>query len=181
MFHAIGLRVQAVANHSHAALLGDLRIAQTDFVIGVDDGGFERTPCEQTRFGGFVARHIAVVVQMVARQIGKQRNFIRNAIHTPLFQSVRGHFHRHGFSALCAHVGEVAVYFNRRRRGEAGFLHRIRETNTQRAHNAARQMVFGQNLSEPLRAGGFAIGAGDCDHAHGVRWLAIVAVGNVPR
>ncbi len=181
MFHAIGLRVQAVANHSHTALLGDLRIAQACFVIGIDDCGFERTPCEQTRFGGFVARHIAVVVQMVARQIGKQRNFIRNAIHTPLFQSVRGHFHRHGFSALCAHVGEVAVYFNRRRRGEAGFLHRIRETNTQRAHNAARQMVFGQNLSEPLRAGGFAIGAGDCDHAHGVRWLAIVAVGNVPR
>ena len=54
----------------------------------------EPRPGEELRLRRAVGRHRAVVVEMVAREVGEQRDVERDAVDAALVEAVRRHFHR---------------------------------------------------------------------------------------
>jgi hypothetical protein len=50
-------------------------------------------PVEQAAFRGGVTLHIAVEIQMIACQVGEQRDIEVHTVHPALCQRMRGHFH----------------------------------------------------------------------------------------
>ena len=56
----------------------------------------ERRPAEQPRLGRAVGRHVAVIVEMIAREIGERRGVEAHAGAALLIERVRGDFHGHG-------------------------------------------------------------------------------------
>src|SRR2546425_1228623 len=66
------------------------------FVVDIDNGSARRlgsATLEQNLFGSKILIHGAVIIEVVASQIGEHRNIKRNAIHPLLLKRVRGNLH----------------------------------------------------------------------------------------
>ena len=87
--------LDAVTQYPHRFTAQLLCQRHAKIVIGIEYGGFQIRPLEQARFGGGVIVHVAVVIEMVARQVGEYRDIECNPIDAALVESVRGDFHRH--------------------------------------------------------------------------------------
>ena len=68
---------------------------------------------KQARFAGAVGGHIAVVVQMVAGEVGEHRRGKGHAVDAKLIQPVAGDFHRHHLRALGAVLGQLVLHGHR--------------------------------------------------------------------
>jgi hypothetical protein len=68
-------------------------------VVQVDDGGFQARPLEQLQLGRFVAVHVAVVVEVVARQVGEHGDVEMHAGRAVFHQADRRHLDRQRFGA----------------------------------------------------------------------------------
>ena len=80
-------------------------------------GGSVPQPSNRTLLGGEILVHGVVVVEVIAGEIGEDRDIERNAEDPLLRQRVRGNFH-HGFSrALADSLRENLVEFERLGRG----------------------------------------------------------------
>ena len=87
-------------------LPGELR---AELVIDVDHARREPRPGEETRLGVGVGRHGAVIVEMIAREIGERRGMEAHAADPMLIERVRGDLHAHHLGAERPHGGEPAV------------------------------------------------------------------------
>ncbi len=132
------------------------------------------TPAEQFRLGGAVFIHGLVKVQMILRQVGKGRHVKVDAPHPFQAQGVAGNLHHHMGTAGSAHLGKQALQFQALRGGSlrGNFL------AADEIGHSAHQAHLGpghllQHLLEQQRGGGFAVGAGNADHGHGVCRMVI--------
>ena len=110
-------RLVAAAGDDHAAAAaridGEL---PAERVVDVDHARHQVFAHEQPRLGGAVAFHGAVIVEVVAREIGERGGAEPHRAHARLVERVRGNFHRHAGRAAGAQAGERALHGDRRRR-----------------------------------------------------------------
>ena len=83
--------------------------------VGIDDRVAVRPQqvAEQALFGGTVRRHIAVIVEMIARQIGEGGRTDRDTVEAVLREAVARRLDRGVLDTLCRQFGEIAVQGDR--------------------------------------------------------------------
>ena len=117
-------------------------------------------PIEQARFDGTVCFHGAVVIKVVAGEIGEDCTAERHAVDARLVKAVAGNFHRGGCCALLAEAVEQGLDIDRGRRGMRGLFQCAPKAVADCADNGG---FFAQqigSLRQPLCDRGFAIGPG---------------------
>ena len=98
---------------------------------------------------------------MVVGEVGEQRAVERDAVDAPLVEPVRGHFHRHGARAFRLELGKQAVQFERVRGRIFCCMHGAGKSAAQCSNHARLGILQRERMSNPLRAAGLAVGAGD--------------------
>ena len=158
----IGLFIEAVAIHVQiwavAAQPGGQLAAE--FVIGIDDGVPKALPIEQFGLAGAIGGHAAVVIEVVADEIGEDGGGEGRADHAVLVEAVAGYFHRHSFRTLLFELVQQGLYAHRIGRGVGGFFEPPPEAVAHRADDGAGRAEQIGGLGKPLRNRGFAVGAG---------------------
>ena len=138
--------------------------ALAERVVGIDHRRAQAGPREELRLGGAVRGHRLVIVEMIAREVGEQRDVERRAVDAALVEAVRRHLHRHRARARGVELREQLVQHRdvgrrvRRRRERAD------EAVAERAEHRGAAAARIERLRDPLRARRLAVGAGDADH-----------------
>ena len=117
-------------------------------------------PVEQARFDGTVGFHRAVVVEVVAGEIGEDCAEEWHAVNTRLVKAVTGDFHRSGCCALLTEAVEQGLDINGSWCGMRSLFQCTPKTVADCADNGG---FFAQkigSLRQPLCDRGFAIGPG---------------------
>ncbi len=175
-----GLRVlQAVAEQPGLDMV-DTRAAgkiggqaAAEIVIQVDHLAAQARPGEQLGLGGLVGLHAAVVVQVVAGQVGHDRDVEFQRGDPALLQGMGGNLHGHGLGATFLEVVEGRLHGDRVGRGQAATLQLTIEAGTQGANQAATLAKQVQRLGHQLGNAGLAVGTG---HAHQIQLAARFAI-----
>ena len=130
------------------------------FVIHVDNGVFQAVPVKQARLDGTVGFHRAVVVEVVACEIGEDCAAEWHAVDARLVKAVAGDFHRGGCCALLTETVEQGLDIDRGGGGVRGFFQCAPKAVADRADNGGffAQQIGG--LRQPLCDGSFAVGTG---------------------
>jgi hypothetical protein len=81
-------RAEAVGENLATCAARDVDQALAERVIGVDHSDFQLRPREELRLGCAVGGHRAVIIEMIARQIGEQGDIERHAADASLFDAV---------------------------------------------------------------------------------------------
>ncbi|MNO99982.1 hypothetical protein D3C76_917670 [compost metagenome] len=168
---------QAVGDQPRLALVGGQLPAE--LVVEVDHAAFQVIPVKQPGLGFAVGLHGAVIIQVIAGQVGHHCHIERQGSHAPLIQAMGRNFHRHGLGPGLFQVRQGRLHGNRVRRGVQAAFQRPIETRTERADQAAVLAEQVQRLGDQLSHAGLAVGTG---HAHQVQvmaWLAIKTPGDV--
>ncbi len=131
---------------------------------------------EQPRLGRAVGFERAVVVEVVARQVGEHGGVEVHARDALLVERVRRHFERERRGAVVACCGETALHGDGVGRGQPGVLHACRMTVTQRADVPAATAEKIRRLRQQEGSRGLAVGAGDAGDAQVGRRAAEEAV-----
>ena len=176
--------LQGVADDGRARGLFRLDVrhqALAHRVVQVDHGVLQARPVEQDGLGGFVIRFVAVVVQVVARQVGEDRHVEMHAVEAALVQADGGRFDGQRHGAVGMHLLQLACQQHRVRRGVAGFVELhfatgAEHAHAQRADHGGGFADFGQGLAGPHRAGSLAVGAGNGHGEHAGVGLAVPGV-----
>ena len=129
-------------------------------VVDVEHRRAQAGPAEQLALGQPVGVHAAVVVQVVAREVGEQRDVDQRRIQPVFVQADGRGFERAGGKTGVGKTAEGGVQRHRVGRGQAGEVHRAGLTNAQRTDHAAAPAQRRQRLRHPPRGGGLAVGAG---------------------
>ena len=148
-------------------------------VVGIDDRRFEVRKIEQTCLGSSIGIHVAVVVEVVAGQVGKDRDIEGHPGDARLVECVRGHLHADGLGAGLHETGQLAMYTDRIRRGVHGRIQFAGEPAPQRSDQSATMVSPVQRLGQQLRGRRLAVGAGHADHLEPVRGRTIETVGQM--
>ena len=120
---------------------------------------------EQAGLGGLVALHGAVVVEVIAGQIGERGQCNAHAVHAALLDADGGGLHGHCLGAGVAHGGQQAMHRQHIGRGQAATqCLTVGQHRPQRADGAAGLVIATQRVRDPLDRRGLAVGAGDGDH-----------------
>ena len=117
-------------------------------------------PVEQARFDGTIGFHGAVIVEVVAGEIGKDCAAKRHAVDARLVKAVAGNFHRGGCCALLAEAVEQGLDIDGGRSGMRGLFQCAPKAVADCADNGG---FFAQqigSLRQPLCDRGFAVGTG---------------------
>ena len=181
--HVVGAHAgagRAARGEADRAHLAADRVEQlaTERIVQVHRRGAQARPVEQPRLGRAIAGHVAVVVQVIAGEVGEHAHVEMHAIHAALVERVRGHFHRHRLRAFVAQFGEQRMHAQHQRRGETG-RHDLRpETGAERAHRTGLLPAQGPRLRQQLHGRGLAVGAGHPDRGHRRAGMAVEAVGH---
>ena len=178
--HRVGIgRIERAGDHR--APRGDepARQRQAPGVVDVDHAGRQLRALEQARLGLGVGFHGAVVVEVVAAQVGEDRDVELRTIDPPLVEPDRGHLHRRRHRPLVAEAGEPALQLERVGRGVEALLERIGEAAAERADDAAGLAEIAERTREHLRDGGLAVGAGDARQPQRLRRPAVELVREV--
>ncbi len=133
------------------------------FVIGVNNRFADLMFREQQPFRRLVARHIAVVVKVIAAEIGKHGGGERQRRNAMLHQTMRGNLHRRHGRALPYQRIEHLLHINRR---SGGVFRRHQTTIKAVADGPHHRAGFAQQarpLRQQLGGGGFTVGAGHAD------------------
>ena len=154
---------------------GQLR---TEGVVDVDHAVRQVRPRQQPRLGGAVGLHRAVIVQMVARQVGENRRVEAHAVDAPLVEGVRGDFHAHALGAQRAQLRQLTL----QRDGIGGRVQRRgdlrRAAKAEGADIGCGTPALLERLRQQPRAGGLAVGAGDPGDGELLRGRIEEAVGD---
>ena len=174
-------QAQRVGDHGAApeSVAGDARRTRFAFellaegIVDIDHDPFQSRPAEQARLGMGIVFHVAVIIEMIARQIGQHCDIERRAVDAPLREAVRGHFH-------CARDGTLLPVMRKtllQLDGIGSGIERRRERAGKAVADGADDGGFAaqlrQGLRNPVRDRGLAVGAGDADHVQRARRLAI--------
>ena len=141
-------------------------------VVSVDNRFI--TAAEQFCLGLTVGIHGLVEVQMILRQVGEGGDIKVDTAHTLQCQGVAGHLHDHMGAAGIPHPGEeglqIQAFGGGALRGDDFLADHVRH-GADKAHFCAQGLF--QHLLEKQGGGGFAVGAGNTDHGHGLCGAAI--------
>jgi hypothetical protein len=136
-------------------------------IVDVDDARGEARPIEQLRLGRRVGFHRAVVVQMIAREIGESGRVETHAADARLIERVRGNLHRDACRAVRAQLRELPVNAHRVRRRVRALRQRARLSESERADVARAPSGDGERLREQVGAGRLAVRARDAGDRQG--------------
>ena len=165
-FQVLGVKVaaiDAVRNH-FVVLLAERQQALAVLVFDVDDHEPRRLHSQSLKQNGLrleVALHRAVIVEMIARQVGEHRHFERNPENPLLLQSVRRNF-QHRLGASDVHrLGEDLVQFESFGRGVGSGKGLVSDAVLDRADQRDLAPRGPQHPAQDERRRGLAVGAGD--------------------
>ena len=119
---------------------------------------------EQALFRACVTLHVAVIVEVVAREIGEKRRPESDAVDASLIQADRSDLHRHALRPLGKEPRERAMQQDGVRGGVDPGIERAREARAERPDHRGLRAAGAARLGDPVAAGGLAVGAGDADH-----------------
>ena len=148
-------------------------------VVRIDHARAQPRPGEQLRLRGAIRAHRAVVVEMVARQIGEQRHREIDAVDAALIDAVRRDFHHDRIGARALVQREHLV----QRRGVGRGIRRRPDRRTEQAvaeraqHRGAASGRM-QSGGDPVRGRRLAVGAGDADHPQILRRMSVDEIGD---
>ncbi len=121
---------------------------------------------EKNGLGGGVFFHRAVIVEMIAGEVGERGAAEIETEDASLVQGVARDFHGAGAAAVVAHFGQELDEINRARRGHGGFAASFAVVGFDGADHAAGDGEFSQKMAEEIGGGGFSVRAGDADRLH---------------
>ena len=84
---------EAVGQYLAAAAARRVDQALTERIVGVDHAEAQARPGEELRFRRAVRGHRSVVIEMIARKVGEQRDVEGDAVDASLIEPVRGDLH----------------------------------------------------------------------------------------
>ncbi len=140
-----------------------LRQRETELIIAADHRLCCRMGSKQRRLAGTVSRHVGVIVEMVAAEIGEHQHVELHAIDTPLINADRRHFHRHRLRTRSDEVCQQRLQAHRIRRGVGTRRQRAGKAVAQSADQRTAATHCFQSLCQHLGDAGLAIGAGHAD------------------
>jgi hypothetical protein len=148
-------------------------------VVQVDHRGLQPRPSEQLGLRRAVAGHVAVVVEVVAGEIGEHRDVEMHARHAALVERMRADFHRHRLRAFVAQPCQQRVHRQHQRRGETG-RHRVAiQAGTERADRRRTCAQQRPRLRDQLHGRRLAVGAGHANHAHRGARMIVEAIAHL--
>src|SRR6185437_1973993 len=150
---------------------------RAETIIDVDYPHGEARPGEEARLGIGVGSHRAVIIEMIAREIGERRGMEAHTADPILIERVRGNFHAHRLGAERPHRGKAAVNGHGIARGVLRAGERAREAEPDGAHVGRGTAAMAQRLREEPGARRLAVRAGDAGDRQGLRGAAEEAVG----
>ncbi len=143
-----------------AAAVNAGRQMRAKILVGDHDRMLQAVPMKQACLGLAIGLQRAVVIEMVAGQVGEHRDVEFDAVDPPLRQPMAGHFHRQGRCAIVAHVAQDGLQVRAVGRG-VGQRGEGVDAVAKRADAGAAAAVAAQALRQPVAAGGLAVGPGD--------------------
>ena len=151
--------LKAIADQARLMLFSGQLAAK--FIVQVQHPAAQVRPGKQLGLGGGVSLHRAVVIQMVAGQVGQHGDVKCQRTDAPLIQAMGRNLHRYRFGPGLFQVGEHGLYGNRVWRGVTATLQRAIKTGAQGADDAAVLTQQVKRLGHQLSDAGFAVGASD--------------------
>ena len=137
--------------------------AAAHFIIGVDNRLAEVVSGVEHPLRRFVVFHIAVIVEVVAAQVGKDRGGELERRGAVLDQAVRRDFHRGKGRALPFQGGKDVLHVNRRSGGVLRGNHFAQQAVADGAHHRRGFTQQLRPLGQQLGGGGFTVGTGNAD------------------
>ncbi len=145
----------------------DAASSSAEAIVQVDHGMLQTGPVEQPGFGGAVALHGPVIVQVIARKIGEQRVRESHTVHPALVEPVGGDFHGDAARALrSSQSARCFLHRDRVRRGVRGRRSSPGKPIPNVPITAGRRPSDVRRLRDPVRAGSLAVGAGHPGDPH---------------
>ena len=147
-------------------------------VIGVDHGIAQAVAVEQLALGMRIGLDIAVIVEVITRQVGQHGNVEIDAAHPGLVHGMRGDLGDHAAGTLAVHVEQCLLDGQRVRGGVRADTQFVVQAVADRADDAAAAILAVQRLGDVVAAGGLAVRARHPDHEQAVRGMPVVTVGD---
>ena len=147
-------------------------------IVEIDDGCAQTRPSEEHRLGIGIGLHAAVIVEMVASQVGVDRDRNARAVEPMLMQPDRRRLDGNRLVASLGKARKKRLHSEGIGRGEPGLLERPGASGTQRADDRAGTTQALQALRNPLAATGLAIGAGDRNHIKRSGGMIMIDIGD---
>jgi hypothetical protein len=149
--HRMRQGMKAVA-HDLRAARHVARVHHAERILEVEHGVLESRPAKQLRFRFPIARHGAVIIEVVAREIGEHRHVELDAGDTVLVQAYGRHFHAHRIRSAPQEPCHPRLQPDAVRCGVGEPLEAPGPAAAQRSDHAALAAGVGQRLREPLAA-----------------------------
>ena len=138
-------------------------------VVGVDHGDIAHF--KELMLGGDVIFKVAVIIQMILRQVRKHGDLIMQTVNALLRQRLGGNLHHAVFAARFDHFGEQALHFKRVGRGQIRRNFLTADHVLDRADQTGFVTGPFQDLFEQEAARGLAVRARHADEAQTLRGM----------
>ena len=158
---------RSVGEHGQAAAVAEIPEAFALRRVRVQDSNAVRWQqlCEEPCFGGQIARHRVVVVEVILTEIRKEGGARRDAVQAELVESMARSFEDEVVDTVLSQVGEAGMEFDGVGRGEALGRAVAGRDQSQGAETGGRNVLQGPDLSAEIGDGGLAAGPGHCGDA----------------
>ena len=133
-------------------------------ISDVDDGRSNSSADKQTRLSLGITLHAAVVVEMIAANIGQRGNLKPNAIDPVLSQRVRRNFSNDMSRARVGHFPQAPMHSDASGGGQGAWLQLAVQPKPQGTHVAGRMTQLIERLGDKKCGCRFAICAGNAGH-----------------
>ena len=165
--------LQTITPYLHTGTFGVGGELAAELVVAVDYRVAQLRPGKQLGLGFAVALHVAVVIEVIARQVGEHCDFKMRAVDPALIQPVRRHLDCHALRALGTVTGEFFLQRNRVGRSVGAAFQRAPEAIANGADHRCLAPQRAQRLCQPVADRSLAVGAGHADHRHVARRIAV--------
>ena len=155
---------EAISHHARIRTPHAGNHVGAEFVVEIEYRVLERRPAEEPGLRRAVTTHRAVIVEVVARDVGQQRDVEFDSGEPVLLDAVRGNFHAHRTGAAPDEFIERAMQPHRVRRGVQRCLQCAGKTAAEHADHRAFAARARERLRDPVAARSLPIGAGDANH-----------------
>ena len=144
-----------------AKLIGEAPgLLHTKAVVEIEHHGLEARQVEQPGFGGCVTLHVAVIVEVIAGQVGVHRDVETEAVEALLVEADGRDFHRRHVGLRGAKIRQGTVQGQAVGRGVDARLQSAGKADAERADDPAFATQHREGAGQPLGDGCLAVGPG---------------------